>query len=440
MSDLPPLPNDTVTSNAPRVVIVGENASTKYGGESILPLHYFQFLRSAGIETWLVVHDRNRDYLKATISALDYSRIYFASETMVQKWFWRLTKKIEYGRLRTFIVEPISLFLTQVKQRRIIRRLVPQVGATVVHQPTPVSPTYPSWICGLGVPVVIGPMNGGMQYPPAFKGRQSVFERCAFWIARSVSPLINGLVPGKRRAAVLLVANERTRLALPKGLPPPVVQLAENGIDVRIWRGYSVAPNTKSTPSCGRFIFMGRLIALKSVDLLLHAIAVTKSSSQPAITLDIVGHGPARRQLEILAGQLGIEEDVTFHGFKSQTECALLIESSDAMVLPSLRECGGAVVLEAMAMGKAVIAANWGGPADYLDETCGILVAPSGRQEVIEGFAEAMIKLINEPKLKVSLGQAGKEKVTAQFDWRIKINRILEIYEQAIATNNQQAN
>ena len=145
-----------------------------------------------------------------------------------------------------------------------------------------------------------------------------------------------------------------------------------------------------------------------------HFLLMTKKCSQNTIKLDILGDGQELPRLKNLACELGIEGDVTFHGRKSQAECARQISKSDALVLPSLHECGGAVVLEAMAMGKAVIATNWGGPADYLDDTCGILVNPSGRQELIHGFAEAMSKLTNEPSLKDSLGKAGKEKVESE--------------------------
>ena len=48
-----------------RIAIVAQNASTKFGGESLLPLHYFRILRSRQIETWLVVHARTQAELEA---------------------------------------------------------------------------------------------------------------------------------------------------------------------------------------------------------------------------------------------------------------------------------------------------------------------------------------------------------------------------------------
>jgi glycosyltransferase involved in cell wall biosynthesis len=54
--------------------------------------------------------------------------------------------------------------------------------------------------------------------------------------------------------------------------------------------------------------------------------------------------------------------------------------------LPSLFECGGAVVLEAMARGCQFVATAWGGPLDYLGDSCGILVQPNSREALIVGF------------------------------------------------------
>ena len=91
------------------------------------------------------------------------------------------------------------------------RQLVAENQIHVVHQPTPVSPKESSLMHTLGAPVIIGPMNGGMTFPPGFvsevAGEAARFTR----LARRLSGAVNFLFPGKRRAAVLLVANPRTR-------------------------------------------------------------------------------------------------------------------------------------------------------------------------------------------------------------------------------------
>ena len=98
------------------------------------------------------------------------------------------------------------------------------------------------------------------------------------------------------------------------------------------------------------------------------------------------------------------------------------------LVLPSLYECGGAVVLEAMAVGLPVIASNWGGPADYLDADCGILVSPKSRAQFVDDLGAAMLKLAGDAELRMKMGRAGRRRVEECFDWERKVDRILEIY------------
>jgi glycosyltransferase involved in cell wall biosynthesis len=100
--------------------------------------------------------------------------------------------------------------------------------------------------------------------------------------------------------------------------------------------------------------------------------------------------------------------------------------------LPSLFECGGAVVLEAMAMGKPVIATHWGGPADYLDSSCGILVNPINYAGLVDGFASAMETLITDVDYAKSLGTAGREKAIRNFNWERKIDEMIGIYRTVI--------
>jgi glycosyltransferase involved in cell wall biosynthesis len=90
--------------------------------------------------------------------------------------------------------------------------------------------------------------------------------------------------------------------------------------------------------------------------------------------------------------------------------------------------------MEAMAVGLPVIATNWGGPADYLNSSCGILVEPASKQGFgfVKGLTDAMLKLAQSPELLQSLGCAGRERVREHFDWERKVDRILEIYQQTL--------
>lgn len=443
-----------------RILIIANHASLRFGGEASLPFYYFRFLRERNYETWLLVHERTRSELQ-TVFREDMGRIHFTTDTFVQLFLWRCGEFLPH-RVSYFTFRLLVRLLTQWKQRRIARKLIRDNKINVVHQPIPVSPREPSLLHSLGVPVVVGPMNGGMKYPPGFRKRERLFVRLIMPMGDAVADLLNILVPGKRWATTLIVANRRTRAALPASLRGTIVELTENGVDLSNWtpkrrhprnngaerKPHSSGDTTNRHRPPTRFAYIGRLIDWKGVDILIRAF--DKVQLQWPAELDIIGEGPERPALEKLVTSLGFIASgsrtngagvscflkeacaVRFLGWLSRVECAEQLKRIDVLVLPSLLECGGAVVLEAMASAVPVIATNWGGPADYLDETCGILVDPESPQAFMTGLQAAMIKLAQQPDLRYSMGTAGHRKVSAKYDWNSKIDTITDIYQDSV--------
>ncbi len=441
-----------------RILIVAENASLNFGGEAALPLHYFRVLRKRNIETWLIVHERTRHELESLFPQ-DIDRIYFIPDMMWHRIIWRLSKKFP-ARLSHFTFGFVLRLMTQLLQRRIARQVIQKHQVQVVHQPIPVSPREPSIMFDVGAPVVIGPMNGDMNYPPAFNSVENYFTKLAVKAGRFASDIINRLMPGKAHAAVLLVANQRTKAALPESVQVKsnIFEIVENGVDMEIWKSCSCSNyedrllSINPTFSPTRFVFVGRLVDWKAVNFLLDAFKIV--INQVSAELEIIGEGPERAHLESQASRLGLlslseRNDSTaqhvssksgavyFSGWLPQSECAERLKHADVFILPSLLECGGAVVLEAMAMKLPVIATNWGGPIDYVDASCGILIDPTSEISFVNGLAQAMIALSKHPEQRVAMGQSGYERVSKYFDWESKVDSILNIYQNAITVKSK---
>jgi glycosyltransferase involved in cell wall biosynthesis len=410
-----------------RICIVAEHASYRFGGEAVLPLHYFSKLRARGVEAWLVVHARTRPELEALFPA-DKDRLRFVEDAWFHKLLLRLSGLLS-RRVAAATVGLFSQLITQWLARRIVLRLIKQESIDAIHQPIPVSPRFPSLMAYLGLPVIIGPMNGGMEYPPAFRQIESLPSRISIFAGRSLSSLVNSILPGKKLASVLLVANRRTRLALPPCARGRVIEIVENGVDLENWSSPpSCLKPATGNPGVARFVFMGRLVDWKCLDIAIEALCQV-----PNAQLEVMGDGPMRNNWEQLAVKLGVSSRVVFVGWMPQKDCASRLHSAAALVLPSIYECGGAVVLEAMAAGLPVIATRWGGPADYLDSSCGFLVEPNSREALVEGIAQAMRQIADAPELGRSLGRNGSERVRKHFDWDKKIDSIIDIYRLAIA-------
>ncbi len=134
-----------------------------------------------------------------------------------------------------------------------------------------------------------------------------------------------------------------------------IIELVENGVDFSVWRSDSSL--SKAAAGQVHFIFLGRLIDWKAVDLLQEAFAAVVA--QTDAVLEIIGDGDIQGELEAQTARLGIDSSVVFSGWLSHEQCTIKLQQADALVLPSLPEGGGAVVLEVMAVGLPVIATNW---------------------------------------------------------------------------------
>lgn len=150
-----------------KILIVTDHASAQFGGEAARPLHYFRVMRKMNIDVVMLTHDRVRAKLAVTLSD-DIDRVIFIADNWAHKWLWSISKPLP-ARISYFTTGFLSRTITQVLQRRIARRLVQEHGIDFVLQPMSVSPREPSLMYDVGAPVIIGPLNGNMLYPPAFR-------------------------------------------------------------------------------------------------------------------------------------------------------------------------------------------------------------------------------------------------------------------------------
>jgi glycosyltransferase involved in cell wall biosynthesis len=161
-----------------------------------------------------------------------------------------------------------------------------------------------------------------------------------------------------------------------------------------------------------RLLFVGRLAAVKGVPVLLRAFAETLEA-HPEAHLTLIGDGPERARIEALARELGLGGAVRFPGYLSQDEVADELARADLFVLPSFAEGVPVVLMEAMAARLPVVATRIAGIPELVDEgVAGRLVPPGDAASL----ARALSDLLAEPDLRRRMGEAGREKVVAEFD------------------------
>jgi glycosyltransferase involved in cell wall biosynthesis len=417
------------------ILIVADNWSMRWGGESSFPIIYARHFLRRGASLWMVAHGRVREEMLQAFPE-HHDRISFIEDTPGMLRLGRLSRGLPY-RIKDLFVSAATHMMTQRLARRTALELVGSQPIDVVFEPFPISPKALSYMYGLGVPVVIGPMCGGMDFPPAFRDYDSRATRAAVALGRRASLLAHYLAPGKRRADVLIVANERTRAALPPGCRGRVVTVVESGVDLSTWS----ADERPDSPATGpvRFVFSGRFVDWKGVQFLLDAFLKVRGRRDDCV-LELIGDGELGPEIRERCAAPELKDRVRLHGWLSRPDAARVIREADIFVMPSLRECGGGAILEAMALGKPIVAANWGGPGAYVNETCGILVEPSSKDAYVDGLADAMDRLAASEELRTRLGRGGRERIRQEyFDWESKGDRVLEILEEAIRTAGRPA-
>lgn len=408
----------------PKVLIVCEHASSTFGGEAMLPLNYFLLLSARLPFVYLLTHERARNNIES-ISGINLDRVFFIPDTWMHKWLYKVGNKLP-DRISTITVGAIMHLITQLYQWRMAKQIVQQHDIDVVHEPAPVSPKQPSMMFFMGVPVVIGPMNGGMSFPPAFNYMASRAERWMYRVMRLFSGINNILIPGKLFASLLLVANQRTRDALPFVKFGKVVELVENGVFTSNVKSEAKLSND---PNSIKVLFVGRLVDWKAIDIVIESVG--KCSNQ-SVQLLIIGQGNERAGLEKFAQSVAPGR-VVFLGAMPHEDVMGIYDNADIFVLPSVRECGGAVILEAMARGLPVIATNWGGAADYVTSDTGLLVDPLSREYMVAEFAMNIDKLASNATLRLKYGQAAIEHVRNNYLWEKKVDAMIQLYRAILS-------
>jgi glycosyltransferase involved in cell wall biosynthesis len=300
----------------------------------------------------------------------------------------------------------------------------------LVHRITPLSPTAQSTLAGkcrkAGVPFVIGPLNGGVPWPEGFDAER---RREREWLSymRGAYKMLPGRSASLDAAAAILCGSHHTASEIPRKHARKIVWMPENAVDTRRFNLRAAQETQAPLRGC----FIGRLVPYKGADMLMEAAAPLLKTG--ALTLDIVGDGPMRPQLEATARELGIAEAVTFHGNLPHEEVQSVAVLANLLTFPSIREFGGGVVLEAMALGVVPVVVDYAGPGELVSERTGMKIPIGSRAEIVAGLAARLQAIVDDPSALPALGAAAHARVQADFTWAAKARQVLQVYDWVLA-------
>lgn len=171
---------------------------------------------------------------------------------------------------------------------------------------------------------------------------------------------------------------------------------------------------------------IGRLEPVKGLQYLIAAakLVIEKFSN---VKFLIVGEGSLRNKLESQCKKLDIFDKFIFTGWREDIPQILSI--LDILVLPSLNEAVGRILIEAGACGKPVVATDVGGiPEVVKDNQTGILVPPKDAH----GLAHAIISLLEDERKRQSMGEAAKNWVDDKFSVERMVNKVSHLYQESM--------
>ena len=213
-----------------------------------------------------------------------------------------------------------------------------------------------------------------------------------------------------------------------QGVPPDRIRVIYNGIDLPA-DVHTPQPDLRqrvAPASAVVFGTVGRLGPEKGHRYLLEAAAqLSRRPGLPPVHVLIVGQGREEAPLRALAQRLGIGDRVTFAGFQREVWPYLAI--MEVFVLPSLKEGLSLSALEAMALGKPVVASRVGGTPEVVEDgETGMLVPPSDAS----ALAEALASLVRSPEAMERMGRAGRQRVAERFGAERMASEIEEVYRE----------
>lgn len=198
--------------------------------------------------------------------------------------------------------------------------------------------------------------------------------------------------------------------------------------------GTALMPYTPITNN-RTLLYVGRLEKLKGVQHLLNALP--KILARFADThLAIAGDGGARDELEAQARALGLNAHVTFLGHIGRTELEARYRESTIVMMPSVYpEAFGKVGIEAMSVGRPVIASDVGGVSDWLVSGKTGFAVPPGNSEKI---ADAVTRLFADPQLLASMSKAARKK-SEEFSIESHVEKMDALYRKVAAKKSPRA-
>ncbi len=417
-----------------KVLLIIEQCNPEWPSVPLVGYSFYKHI-SLLVDTTLVTHERNKTALEKAHPERD---IVYITESKFITRYYNIAEKV--SKIKGKIIWPLYNALTYPiyaefnhKVYSKFNKLIFDGQYDIVHALTPILPRYPVKAIRAckKTPFILGPVNGGVPFP---KGFQAV-ARQEFSYFNFLRLIGRYIIPGYRETyekANYILSGSTYTMNLIKSLfdikNENIELFYENGIDESfINNDAKVNKINRSNTTKINLLFVGRLVPYKGADILIEAISKLEQSILDKIKLTIVGDGPERNTLQHQVNTIHLDEKIHFTGWVEQQATVNYYRNSDLFCFPSVREFGGAVVLEAMANGLPCIVINNGGIAEYVTTETGFKIDPVSRDFVVKELKECITNLVQNNALRHEMSIQAIQRAK-DFSWSAKARAIKNIY------------
>lgn len=384
---------------------------------------------SRQVPAHIVTHQRNRDAIArfGLVEGRDFTVI---DSEAVARPLWRLgvllRGKSGVSWTTSTAIAAFSYYYFEWLIWRRFGAAIRRGEFDIVHRITPLSPTVPSILARkcrrANIPFVVGPLNGGVPWP---KGFDAARRREKEWLSyvRSAYRLMPGYRDMLACSAALIVGSRDTQKQIPERYQEKCIYLPENAVNPERFSGRAAPVSGKPMRAC----FVGRLVPYKGPDMLLEAAAPLLRSGQ--LHIDIVGDGPLMQMLRDFVEREALEVAITLHGWVPHRDVQNVMRLSQLLAFPSIREFGGGVVLEAMALGLVPVVVDYAGPGELVTPRVGFKIPIGRREEIVVSLRDVLTRICEQPEQIATLSENAQHHVLSYFTWDAKATQVLAVYD-----------
>lgn len=213
-------------------------------------------------------------------------------------------------------------------------------------------------------------------------------------------------------------------MALYKICSAPMVEIAVDISEIK-----NTYKEKKMNKGCN-FLVAGRMIYRKGLDFLFDALVRIPQNTDYQVR--IVGDGPELEHLRARCiSDSSLTKHVYFAGVVPYKEMEKEYATANALIMPSIRETTGTVLLEAISKGIPVITINKFGGATFLDENTGWLYEGVDKESYIENLKMVIMECIMNPSERIRRGENARKKAES-YTWQKKITEYQKIYDELL--------